>query len=240
MKKREAARKIESMELDIGDKANILLVKFGLKPNCFLEVRSANLNYFNRARELFLLPDVFLEGIVEQLQSLEVNLIVGAKEKYNLHKRSLAYPQFKRPSIELAKVCVGDNAAELSELLSHKFTLEVQPTPEYHMRLGELLGYPYSARYAFAYDKTRLAKHKGFSDEIRRRPYDRGLDVFKFFQFLPTKHYFATEIDLAKKIHDIIRQYLPDIYEKIVRFQERMSEEKATEEMVKFLYTSPI
>lgn len=234
------AKLIEAMPLDIGEKVNLLLVKFGLKPNCVLHIRSSNPNYFIGELELFVLPPNFVSGLLNSLNTMELTFVAGNQFQYLNpvfeHTSSKAYSLLSKPIIEIREVFVGNDAEELSSLLSTKTTPKTQ---EDHLKLGELFGYPSTARYVFAYD-TEKKVDSNILNAVWKRPTDRELDLFRFLSFIPSKEHFEEELKMVKEIHDSVRKYSPILYEKVIRFHERVQEKEPTEEMRKFLYTKTL
>jgi len=224
---------IENLELDIGDKKNLILHAAGLKPNCMLDIRYCSQEYFDKDTETFYLDPRIYTAISNMIKFMEMKQDRGRLKIERWPTRKEPYSELKNPAIQISRLCVGPEAKQINELLG-KEAFE----PKDNIDFGLMLGYPMTAVRAFAYDKSKLVDWSLF-DRCYNGCKDRSLDIIRFMSFKPTKSNLEQEMETVKEWHDCIKKLSPKLYNKIITWHENMQEGMPpTEEKKKFLYTS--
>jgi len=227
----QKVKMIEALELDIGEKKNLLLVAAGQKPNCILEIRYCLKDYLKD--DTFYLNPYFLTDILQKIDQTGLRYEQGHTNIKETRGKHRVYG-LENLKIETKLVYIGSQAATLRDILNNP-----EPKhPRWHESFGRLMGFPETAIQAFCYNKEDLTQESTFSLLIKN-PYDRSLDILRFLNFKTSKSNHQEEIKHAKRQHDTIKLLSPKIYEKVIRWEETMQEgQPPTEEIKKFLYTS--
>ncbi len=228
----EKVRIVEGMELDIAPKKNLILMLAGQKPNCEIDVRHVEMPYYNEEKGLYNLNPLFYQSIVNDIQKLGFNYEHGEIRKSEHTRLDKETREPRRVAIELRQLFVGDDAKELKDVF-YKDPKE----KEDHRKYGRLMGFPETAVDAYCNDRSKLYE-EGDTFLLFNNPMDRTLDVLRFLSFRPTQNHFDDEVKVARRWHDTVKELSPTIYEKVVRYHERLRSEEPMEEMGKFLYTT--
>jgi hypothetical protein len=227
----EKVRRIEKLDLDIGDKKGLILIAAGIKPNYIVKVRRCNKDQYRNGR--FEIPAGFFESIAEVVDSIGIRIEAGTQTNDHKSVTSKAYPDLAPLSIEERALYIGQQP-----LLVKAVDEKPLQSPGDHMTYGILMGFPETAIHAFCFEKDALIDPR-FGHEVIDRPTDRSIDTLRFLDFRPTERNLEKELEIPRTYKNLIRNVSPRIYDAIIKFYEKAKEKRPTPEMVKYLYTAP-
>jgi hypothetical protein len=214
---------IEDIPLDLQDKRDLILVKYGLKP-------AASLSLVPKYKEGQKGHISFLNEFVEKIKEILGNL--GLEKKVEPARYSDKWRDKKLiQEVYAIQIDVGKNRKNLDKLLSARDNIET----------GKAYGYPKTAtRYYHSLFNHDIGDREAWSrywQKLKEVSPEKTPEELAFISYCPsfTKkgNFNQNELKNAKKYADFFRNNFPDLYQKIVDDFKRKMETKSADYLQK-------